>query len=532
MPKTQILKYSHFFVIRHPTRQMLPVIYSYSSSYTSMKMEYDRFKQKKVWVPDCTFGVYVDNGYEFRFAMGQWRELIEIEFRNHIDPRSYDIVEIPMYEAPDVELVANPEYVLQDKQPLAFDFIIDNIQNKSALDPYARMPQLSLPTGCGKGVVGSLAAAKLNKRVAVVVLAGFVDKWIADLCEYIQLEKDDIGVIKGGKALLDATHWPSVEEPPRAMVFSLDTLMAWYKLYEESSTNPVLDSYGCKPWELWEHLGVGTAIYDEMHMHFYKIYRSYVYCHVPGTINLSATLTASDPVKRKIQVVMFPATIRFDKIRMKRYITLHPCAYQIADYERSHVRTTERGNNTYSHNAFEVSILGNKFLASQYIKMITDLVDSRFMKIKMEGDKCIIYVARKIFAVRLVEELRKLYPDLDINTFIEGQSEKNIKESDICVTTLISGSTGHDVKGLRVAINTVNVDSEISNLQALGRLREMRHRKENNDVHYYYLYCNTIPKHREYHEKRRGLFADRVKEDIMDEFLTTLYPSRDSFGRA
>lgn len=518
MQKTQIVKYSHFFVIRNPTRQMMPILYEFAANYTSMKYEYDPNLRKKKWMADKTYAIYVDGGSEFRFHLGQWVELIDVQFRNRVDPNAYEIVEMPLYEPATIDVQMRPGFDLYPEQEEAKEFALQNIRSGS------RMPQISIPTGGGKTVVASHVAAELKQRIGVVVLAGYVEKWITDLSTYLTLDKDEIGVIKGGKNLILASRWAETEEPPKALVFSMDTMMTWFDLYEKDRNNPELDKYGCKPWELYQSLGIGLVIFDEMHQHLHKVYRTNTYLHAPGSINLSATLIASDPMRRKVQNVMFPKTIRFEKIKMKKYITCHGCAYQIVDMANSGIRTSEFGNTSYSHNAFEESILKNKVLGRQYVDMILKLIEEAYIDRRLEGDKCIVYVFRKSFAYELVEHLEKRYPELVIRTYVEGQPDENIKESDICLTTLGSGSTGHDVKGLRVAINTVSIDSPVANLQALGRLREFKSRDHDNDVHFYYLYCSSIPKHVEYHENKKVLYADRLKE-YQDKFLTTLYPT-------
>lgn len=874
MQKTQIVKYSHFFVIRNPTRQMLPILYEFAANYTGMKYEYDPNLRKKKWMADKTYAIYVDGGYEFRFHLGQWIELIDVQFRNRVDPNAYEIVEMPIYEPATIDVEMRPGYDLYPQQVEAKEFALQNIRNGS------RMPQLSMVTGSGKAmaydspikipggwsthgaveagtvvtawdgtpsivkgvypqgkkpfykltfgdgrtteaagehlwrvytsdwglksktrntrnpriidtdeiarlnkintykgrifidlcdsekcgpelnlpidpyllglligdgalsngqvrfckddgelhdyfrenihesleflvrggcetiirardrkvdpthplrdalkefglmgkrswekfipeqyldasheqrlsllcglmdtdgyinihssmsycttserlakqvrflvrslggiatisikknptythngekrvgrwaynvhirhkrpseffrlkrkqdrandenqyadrlkllirsveyigekdcvcieidhpdhlyvtndfivthntVVASHIAAELKHRIGVVVLAGYVEKWITDLSTYLTLDKDEIGVVKGGKNLILASHWAETEEPPKAIVFSMDTMMTWFDLYEKDHNNPELDKYGCKPWELYQSLGIGLVIFDEMHQHLHKVYRTNTYLHAPGSVNLSATLIASDPMRRKVQNVMFPKTIRFEKIQMKKYITCHGCAYQIVDMANSGIRTSEFGNTSYSHNAFEESILKNKVLGKQYMDMLLKLIKEAYIDRRLEGDKCIVYVFRKSFAYELVKHLEKRYPELVIRTYVEGQPDENIKESDICLTTLGSGSTGHDVKGLRVAINTVSVDSPVANLQALGRLREFKSRDHDNDVHFYYLYCSSIPKHVDYHENKKVLYADRLKE-YQNEFLTTLYPT-------
>lgn len=373
-------------------------------------------------------------------------------------------------------------------------------------------------------VTALITTSRIGYRFAVVVLAGYVDKWIKDIKNTLDIDEKEIGVIDGGKKLSRSTFYPSSDLPtPKAFVISLNTITRWYGLYEERRTNPQLEAYDCLPWMFWEHLGIGTVIFDEVHQHFHAVYRTYSYLHVPVAINLSATLLSKDQTIRKVHGMMFPQTKRFDKIKMKRYITTWACAYQITDFARSRLQTTDYGSNTYSQNAFEMSILRHKTIKTQYVKMILDLVERAYVDRYAKGDKLIIFVGRSMMAHKLVDELRKRWPQFSARTFLEGDPPENMHEPDIRVTTVISGSTAHDIANLRVAIMTNSIDSPVANLQALGRLREMKHRTEHADVHFYYVYCSTIPKQHEYHLNRHELFSDRTLEQ-KKLFLGTITP--------
>ena len=63
-----------------------------------------------------------------------------------------------------------------------------------------------------------------------------------------------------------------------------------------------------------------------------------------------------------------------------------------------------------------------------------------------------------------------------------------------------------DIPNLRVVIQTVSVSSIQANIQNFGRLRKLKDR----DTKYCYLYCNNIPKQKDYHMRRVELFRDRA----------------------
>jgi superfamily II DNA or RNA helicase len=114
--------------------------------------------------------------------------------------------------------------------------------------------------------------------------------------------------------------------------------------------------------------------------------------------------------------------------------------------------------------------------------------------------------------------LKDRYPDLDVRRYVEDDPYENIIEADIRVTTVQSGGTAIDIPKLRVAIMTVSIDSPVSNLQALGRLRELKDR----DVKFYYLYCVQIPKQVQYHRNRKLLFEPKVASVVELHYPTLI----------
>lgn len=511
-----ITKYTHYFKIEYPTQAMYPVIYGLAGVYTQFERVFDKATKRTNWVPSKTYSTYIDQGNEFRFNIGQFNDFIERLSAARIESSSYVIVTHDSTEASDIDISVREGYVLYPEQQEAHDFVVRKETGNVAM--------IAIPTGGGKTVTGLSAVATLGKRFAVIVLASYVDKWVGDICEILTIDKSEVGVIKGSDLLIRSTHYPGSNLPiPKAFVISISTLNNWYKIYEECRTAPQLEAYGCSVDDFYQHLGIGTVIFDEVHQHPHAVYRAHNYLNVSKSIALSATLIARDPILQRVQSMMFPKFIRFEKVKMKKYITGHACAYQIMDFIRSKIRTTEWGMNSYSHTAFEASILKQKNMQKQYFEMIGDLVERAYCHRYVDGDKLAIFVATKAMATQLTEYIKRRFPKYDTRTYLQENDYKDIIEPDIRVTTILSGGTAIDIPNLRVSIMTNSVDSPIQNIQTLGRLREMKHRTEHNDVHFYYLYCSTIPKHVEYHRNKIDLFSDRLLE-LKEEFLGTLYP--------
>lgn len=375
-------------------------------------------------------------------------------------------------------------------------------------------------------VTSLVAASRLGNRLAVSVLAGYVEKWYKDVQGTYEIDAKDIIRIEGKNSLVDycqllLENQATPEKLPKVTIISINTIGKWYKGYIEDPFNPTYDMYGMKPWELMEKARIGTNIFDESHQHLHAVYRMFCFLHIPKTISLSATLTSEEETELRIQRMMYPRHKRFEKIKMKRYITVYSCQYQIQDFLNSRIRTQEYGSNNYSHIAFEKSILSHRSIKGQYINMIVRMVRGSFVDTMQRGDKCAVFVSSHAMAREVCRAIRKEFPDLDTRTYLESDPIENLMDSDIRVTTVLSGGTAHDIGGLTVSIQTINLNSIKSNLQVLGRLREIIGR----DIRFYYLYCSSIPKHVEYHQNKIEMFRDWCKErkDIM---LDPLLPER------
>lgn len=499
-----ITVYSHFFTVQNVDLYLRRILYTMAADYTVFNYVWDEQARKKKWKPVKTYGFYSGPNDEFRFHIGQLDRVLDACRKQDVYP---EIHHVPLYEPIREIFQINPKFVLRSDQEEAADFILsEDVEG-------AHSPLLSMPMGSGKTVTALTSAARLGRRLSISVLAGYVKKWQNDVLEIFEIDPKDIYTIEGGKRLVDycqtvVENQNTPENLPKVTIISLNTIGKWYKRFIEDPYDPTLEMYGMKPYELMEKAKIGTNIFDEAHQHLHYVYSTFCFLHIPKTISLSATLTSLDETELRIQRMMYPRHKRFEEIKMKRYITVYSCQYQIADYANARIRTTEYGSNNYSHTAFEKSILANRFLKHQYIDMIVRMVKGGFYETMQKGDKCAVFVSTHAMAKEVCKALHREIGELDIRTYLECDPLENLMDSDIRVTTVLSGGTAHDIKGLTVSIQTINLNSIKSNLQVLGRLREIKDR----DCRFYYLYCSNIPKHVEYHKNKIEQFQDWCKE--------------------
>lgn len=516
-----IVKSLHYFTVNNPTPRIIPIVYQLSREYTQYGLVYNPKTRRKTWSAIKTYGIYARHGKQFRFHIGQFEHFLTMLERGFVDRSSYDIVEDALWHPERIEIGKNTDLILRDYQEEAKSFAIDDMSPENAA------PLLMIAPGTGKTLISCFSAAEIGWRIGVVVLGGFVDKWVGDLQYNLGMDASEICAIQGSDSLIRATSYPGSGLPmPKAFVISINTMNKWYDMYEKDDTDPRLDAYDCLPWEFFQHLGIGTSIMDEVHLHPYAVFRFLTYCNAMKVISLSATLLTKETTLRAVQSMMFPKTKRFDNVALPKYATVHACAYQIMNFNQSKIQTTQHGQSMYSHSAYEASILSKRQRAvkAQYFKMILDLIQRGFVDIKIDGDKLLILVTTKEMAKQLTEAIKQRFPKYDTRWYLDESEKKDLYEPEIIVSTDKSAGTAVDIPNLRVAIQTTNVDSPNANVQALGRLREMKHREVDNDVHYYQLYCSSIPKHVEYHRNRTELFSTRIKYQA-EEFIGTIYPA-------
>lgn len=496
---------------------MVQAIYKLSEEYTTYSWEKDRFTGKSSWVPLKTFGIYVDGGREFRFVNGQWDEFQRALTASLVTQNDYELIEHPLYVATPIQIEKRTTKTLYPEQEEARAAILENDGTRRT-----NCTHLAIPTGGGKTLTALLSAQEIGRRIAVIVLAGYKDKWLGDIQENLAIEPKEIAEVKSGTLLERTTHWPAQAHKnplPKAFVFTLDTLTRWFDKYEESRENPALDAYGCLPHELCEHLDIGTVIFDESHQHLHAIFRVMTYLHVPKVISLSATMVSGDDRVRRIQNAIFPRSIRFEKIKMKRYIRATACMYNIMNFSGAKIRTSEFGRTSYSQVAYEKSLMNNKRLLRQYLDMILALIDEAYLRDKLPEDRLVIFVGLTKMARQLAFEIKQRFRELDTRVYLQGSPLKDMLEPDIRVTTIGSGGTAHDVPNLRVTILTNAIDSIQSNYQVFGRLRELKDR----DTRFYYFCCSSIPKHVEYHKNKVHILSDRTTEQTI-KLMGTLHP--------
>lgn len=499
-PIMTIYRYSHFFKIVQINPRAYGAIYDLCSRYVLYGFVKEK-GQKPERKPVKVFATRTKNNLEYRFHIGLFQEFMMLTRKHYITPDMFDVIDVPLYQPQKINVSLKKGWTLRDYQEQGRDFIV----NSDPTDNHSRL--ITLGTGLGKTVTALSAIGELKTRTLIIVLPSYIEKWAGDVTNSLDCKAKDIMVVQGSSQLKGVIGLAKDKElTSKFVIISLITLRNFFNTYEDRNGDVESDGYPCNPDELCEVLGIGNIIIDESHQHLHAVYKLMMYLHVPKIIALSATFVSDEYVVAKIQKVMFPFEIRFEGVKMEKYIGVYALSYYINDFKNQKINTKQYGNNAYSHVEFEKSIIRNKKLLSNYLKLIDYLVQTFYLEDYKTKDKLRIYAASINMCTIITNYLKEKYPKFSVKRYVEADAYENIIEPDIAVTTILSAGTAIDIPDLRVVIMTNCIQSVVSNLQSIGRLRKLKDR----DVKFIYTYSNDIKRQCDYHEQRKIIFEDRA----------------------
>lgn len=497
--------YTHYFKITNMYQQGAILAKNFLTQFVQMGFNRDR-NSKKHFIPVKVFAAADKERTEFRFHINAFQLFVEHLKRVGIPDNSYTVIKEPLYVPCSTNLQMRPSFTLRDHQIPAVKYLLENIDAQ-------RAKFVGIQTGEGKSVTAAWAISEHKQRAVVMIRPLFIDKWADDFAKYTNLSKKEILVVQGSshlKGLIDMASDPEFDYP--VIIISNKTFQNFITQYELSPRG-CLEDYGITPDMFYEHLKTGVRLIDEVHLDFHLNFKMDLYSNVPWSISLSATLLHDTEFLENMYKIMFPIKTRYNGGDLIKYTDAYCVFYSHKSDMR--IQTHEWGSKTYSHNAFERSILKRPSYTKSYFKLIDNTIEMGYMKDYKKGDRLAIFVSTIVMATALTEYLKLKYPELDIRRYVEDDPYENLLEPDIRVTTMLSAGTGHDIARLTTVILTVAVNSVQANIQTFGRLRELPGRS----TRFYYLTDMSIPKHLEYHEKKRILLRIRAKS-----FKEIFYP--------
>lgn len=379
---------------------------------------------------------------------------------------------------------------------------------------YISSQQLStvteLQTGKGKTSCALVGMVNLGVRTLIVLKPMFVDRWLGDLVgknSILESKKDDIMLVKSFKDLADIIELALLDALDAKIIVMSNTIMRMYfDNYELLNRNCEL-FHGVSPVDFYRVLKIGFRIVDEVHMDFHLNFRMDLYTHGCKTCCLSATLDSDQQFINSMYELMFPKLTRLNAGEYHKYIGCTALFYNLND--RGAIRYKQRGRQSYSHTAFEACILKRASLTRNYLRMIDAVVSNKYIKVATQGQRMIIFAATVEMCTTIADDLKQRYPSKIISKYTQEDQYEVLNKSDIIVSTLIKAGTAVDIKGLRVVLVTTAIGSRQTNLQALGRLRELKDYKDVTPEFLYFV-CLDIRSHVDYHQRKLESFKGKV----------------------
>lgn len=489
--------YSHNFLCRVITPRGRWLCSQFSKNY----IQFGWIKQKGKFhkSPLKVFATATEDRNEFRFhinCLDKFKEHLEL---NEIqgDQVLWNNISIPITS--DIEFKVKNTLTPRDHQVEPIEYLsVKGAKNKL----------VALPTGGGKGLVSLFATGLLKKKLAIIVRPQFMGKWRDEIVEKCEVKEDEILEIRGSEQLLSLLELGKHKQLNEFKVFIISnkTIQNWFKLYEQHRNYTLEMGYACLPIEMYSVLDVGIRLVDEVHMDLHLQCKIDLYTHVEESISLSATLLSDDPFISRMQDMLYPRKDRYDSGSLDKYIDSICVSYGLSDPGR--VRTTEFGNTTYSHMAFEKSIMKNKSYMQNYLDLLNYVIRSSFLSLTRPKKKLVVFAATIDMCTIMTQHFKMLYPKMDIRRYCQDDPYENLLYPEIRFTTILSSGVGHDIADLTTTIMTTVVSSVQSNIQVLGRLRSL---PDKHPVEFYYFTCNSVPKHVEYHLQKQKMLEKRAK---------------------
>ena len=401
----------------------------------------------------------------------------------------------PTYEPSSVSVALSESWKPRENQVPIIQHILD--------EGTAKM--ITLQTGQGKTSCSLKAGELYGKRILVVVLGRYYDKWLTDVGSQYGLKPQELMAVRGRKdlkALLAYSEEP--EYNPKVIITTIDTLIGYINEYAQTKFRKQPD-YCVAPELIYEKLGIGYRIIDEVHQHFHKVFTLDLHTHITKAVNLSATLKSDDATVKRMYTVAFPSSIRKDG---GKYIKVADCMalhYHFVDPAKIRHTGFAKG---YSHVVFEESLVKQKKAWENYLQLIYEATLRHYVNQAEDGQKLLIFAAKVETCELIKEYLAARLPDRIIEKYTSEDDYSVFEEADIVISTIGSSGTAIDIPNLITVIMTTCINSTAANEQALGRLRDLR--IPGFTPLFIYFCCDDIPKQKAYSKRKVEMFRDKV----------------------
>ena len=494
---------SHFVVTLYD-KVLENITRDFLSPYWSYKFEYNKNIRRAIRVKDKPFFVnYLDEDNHEVYRL----------HKSLLKPYLGYIGANGKISSDTVELVNNTKVKHGDYANIEFDhkkFTLRDYQeriSKSVLENPEHFSMINLNVGLGKSLTACYILSELKTKIAIVILSKYLEKWEEDVLKHYPNMKDRYIVIQGGDALRDLmVNAEEYKKKYDIFIFSIRTLMNYINVYDNRKGDVfLLKEYPVAPENFIQRLGIGAFLNDESHQEPGSVSKILLYFQCDFYLLLTATFSSNDPHTVKMYKMLVPERLRFNlETDRGNYIKVNNVRYYIEKAPKLRHQT----NQGYSQVLFEQSILSRPYLLAQFDKMILKYIERDYIEKRKPGYKCLVYAATVDMCKHLMVVLRKEYPKLKVNTYVQEDDYQNLMTSDITFSTLGSAGVGVDIPYLSTIIQTISMGSLQANRQMMGRLRKI----DGVDTTYTALYCGNLRKHKDLYKQREACTKDFAKE--------------------
>lgn len=348
-----------------------------------------------------------------------------------------------------------------------------------------------------------------SKRMLLITKATFLDKWVPDLEEKLNLRAGELIRLKGISSIETLTALADEgkldgKKTVKAILISSHTLDLYIHEYMNSMHKM------CHPLDLLKRWGVGFVVYDESHMLFRMNYWSYMMLNIPKLLDLTATIKPDTEFDVKRMKERFPPERRYNKLEVKVYSDAIGIYFGIKDQRM--VQSVNRLR-MYNHNEFEKHILKDQKKLDAYFDMCDQLLQSWFFKTYEKGQKFMVFFSSIDMCTKFTVYLDRKYAKFRFARYTQTDKLADALKADGIITTPGKAGTAIDVPGLILTVVTPAVDKTSTNLQIFGRNRQQF--KWDKVPTMLYLICRNIPKHQHYHKRRVLILRGRARKHIV-----------------
>lgn len=356
------------------------------------------------------------------------------------------------------------------------------------------MRACDLQTGKGKTYCAIRAITQLSHPV-LIVCDGLVDQWKKEFLEKTLISEEKIYLIKGAPSLVKLFKQ---KEHPEIFIASIDTLRPYMAGVNAPYTT--IPSYK----EFLQMYGIGIKVVDEFHLNFSTLVAVDLRSNVKHNLYLSATPKRSSKQEKKIFDLVFPKEIISGGGEYDKYVNITFYRYRL-EFTNQNAFKTIHG---YSHAKYEAYIMNNGLVRQRFVfSVLLPIVNSHYIHTRKPGQKLLIFCRTVLFCDSMKEYIAGHFPDLDVRTYTQSDSDVNLEEADVIVSTAQSCGTGRDIANLITVIQTCSMGSEPLIEQVLGRLRKP---KNGDTPEFVDIYNAALPFHMGHYRKRSQIYRSRA----------------------